>query len=98
MKPSHDPMEKAIRDLGWRNKIRYRKDVLQIACVVRQNDWRPLKTDRWHGKEVYVIGADLNGNLFLRHSDGSVHLWNHSSGTDHIVAPSVLEFVSMIEE
>ncbi len=98
MKPNQDPMEQAIRDLGWRNKVRCGEDVLQIACAVRQNDWRPLKADWWRGKEVCVIGADINGNLFLRHCDGSVRLWNHSSQSDQFVARSVREFVSMIEE
>ena len=47
MKLNQDPMEKAIRSLGCRNKVRCGEDVLHIACVVRQNDWRPLKADWW---------------------------------------------------
>jgi hypothetical protein len=93
-----DPLEKAIRDIGWRNTIRCGDRVLQIACLVRQNDWRPLKADWWQGKEACVIGADPDGNFFLRHCDGSVRLWDHYSRSDSIVAPSVREFVSRIEE
>ena len=74
------------------------EEVLQIALLVRQSDRRPLKADWWRGKEVYVMGADLNGNFFLRHCDGSVRLWKHRSQTDQIMARSVQEFLSMIEE
>jgi len=91
-------MEKAIRDIGRRNTIRCGDRVLQIACLIRQNDWRSLKADWWRGKEACVIGADLDGNFFLRHCDGSVRLWDHNSRSDSIVAPSVREFVSRIEE
>src|SRR5262245_32655519 len=93
-----DLMEKAIRDIGWRNTFRSGDRVLRIACLVRQNDWRPLKADWWRGKEACVIGADLSGNFFLRHCDGSVRLWDHKSRSDSIVAPSVREFVSRIED
>jgi hypothetical protein len=93
-----DSMEKAIRDIGWRNTIRCGDRTLQIACLIRESDWRPLKAARWRGKEVCVIGADISGNFFLRHCDGSVRLWDHTSGSDRIVAASVREFVSRIEE
>jgi hypothetical protein len=92
-----DPMEKAIANLGWRNRVRCGERVVQIACLVRENDWRPLKVDWWRGKEVCVIGADVDGNFFLRHCDGSVKLWDHSIQSDSIVAKSVREFISRIE-
>jgi hypothetical protein len=98
MNSEQDPMEKAVRDLGWRNRFRSGEQVLQIACLIRQNDWCPLRAEWWHGKQVCVIGADVNGNFFLRHSDGSVRLWDHNSESDRIVARSVRDFVSRIEE
>jgi hypothetical protein len=91
-------MEKAIRDLGWRNKVRCGDRMVQIACLIREDDWRPLKAEWWRGKAVCVIGAALNGDFFLRHCDGSVRLWEHDSQSDSVVAPSVREFVSGIEE
>jgi len=93
-----DLMENAIRDLGWRNKIRCGERVLQIAYLVPENDWRPLKAVWWRGKEACIIGAELNGNFFLRHCDGMVRLWDHNSRSDSVVAPSIREFVSRIEE
>jgi hypothetical protein len=90
MNGESDPMEKVVRELGWRNKIRCGERVLQIVCLVRQKDWRPLQAEWRKGKEVCVMGADLNGNFFLKHCDGSVRLWDHSSKSDQIVARSVL--------
>src|SRR5262245_35669460 len=98
MSSQFDPMENATRDIGRRNRIRCGDRVLEIACLVRQSDWRPLKINWWRGKEACVIGADLDGNFFLRHCDGSVRLWDHHSRSDSIVAPSVREFLSRIEE
>jgi len=91
-------MEKAIRNLGWRNKFRCGDRMVRIACLVRDSDWRPLKAEWWLGQEVCVIGVALNGDFFLRHCDGSVRLWDHTAKTHSIVAPSVREFVSSIEE
>ncbi len=93
-----DPMEKAIRDLGWRDKVRCGDRVVQIACLIREIDWRPLKAGWWRGKEVCVIGVALSGDFFLRHCDGSVRLWEHNSQSDGVIAPSVREFVLGIEE
>ena len=98
MSNEFDLMEKAIRNLGWRNTVRRGSRVIQIACLVRESDWRPLKAEWWRGKEVCVIGAALNGDFFLRHCDGSVRLWDHNAQRDNIVASSVQEFVSRIGE
>ena len=91
-------MENALANLGWRNRVRSGERLLQIACLIRENDWRPLRVEWWRGKEVCVIGADVDGNFFLRHCDGSVRLWDHKSQSDSIVAQSVREFISRIEE
>jgi hypothetical protein len=47
---------------------------------------------------VCVIGADLEGNFFLRHCDGTVRLWNHKAQADTVIAPSVRDFASRIIE
>ncbi len=69
-----------------------------IACLVREEDWKPLKADWWKGKEVYLIGADLNGNFFLRHCDGSVRYWDHKLQADLVIAQSVRNFAAGIVE
>jgi hypothetical protein len=89
MNNSVDPMEKAIKNIGWRNKIRCGDHVIQIACLLRHNDGRPLVADWWRAKEVCVIGAAINGDFFLRHCDESVRVWEHSSKIDSIVAPAL---------
>lgn len=69
---------------------------LVIACLLREADWRPLRAPWWRGKEVCIIGADLDGNFLLRHCDGSVRLWVHRDGADRVIAPSVREFAARI--
>lgn len=70
---------------------------MTIACLIRTADWRPLTAPWWQGKEACIIGADLDGNFFLRHCDGSVRYWDHRLQADTVVAPSVRVFVSRIE-
>jgi len=93
-----DPIDRAIKDIGWRRRIEHGSRYIVVACLVREKDWRPLKADWWRGKEACVIGADLDGNFFLRHCDGKVRLWDHKSRADLVIARSVQEFVSKIVE
>jgi hypothetical protein len=98
MNTQPDPMEKALRNIGVYRMFRNAGHEIQIACLIRKNDWRPLKAPWWHGKEVCIIGADLTGNFFLRHCDGTVRYWDHSTKTDTTLAPSVRDFVAAIGE
>ena len=91
-------MERAIKNIGCRRRIQTDDGVVLIACLLRHDDWRPLKADWWRGKEVCVIGADLDGNFFLRHCDGTVRLWDHKAQADKVIAPSVRDFASRITE
>jgi hypothetical protein len=70
---------------------------LTIAFLIRAGDWRPLDAPWWRGKEVSIIGADIGGNFFLRHCDGSVRYWDHQKQTDEIIASGVVEFCERIE-
>ena len=98
MSQQPDPLDKAIRQLGlcrtWRGEDRE----LQLVCLVREEDWRPLKAPWWRGKEVCLIGADINGNFLLRHCDGTVRYWDHKTNTDTVLSPSVRAFVASIVE
>ncbi len=69
---------------------------IRIACLARPEDWRPLCADWWAGKEVCVIGADIEGNFFLRHCDGSVRLWKHRDKKDILLAKSLDVFADGI--
>jgi len=93
-----DPMDKAIRNLSICRTFRNGDREIQIACLVREADWRPLKAAWWRGKEVCVIGADLEGNFLLRHCDGTVRYWDHKVHVDTVLSPSVREFVAAISE
>lgn len=89
-----DPLEDAIRNLGVFRTFRNDEIEIEIACLVREADTRPLDAPWWRGKQVSIIGADLDGNLLLRHSDGSVRLWNHDTQSDTVVAKSVRDFAA----
>jgi len=88
---------KAVKNLGICNQFRLGERVLTIACLLRDNDRRPLRAPWWRKKESYIIAADIDGNFFLRHCDGSVRYWDHKLQSDCIVAASVSEFISKIE-
>lgn len=91
-------MDRAIRQLGNCRSYRNAEREFQIACLIRSADWRPLKASWWRGKEACVIGADLDGNFFLRHCDGTVRYWDHRAKTDTVLSPSVRDFVASITE
>jgi hypothetical protein len=50
------------------------------------------------GKEAYLIAADVNGNFFLHHCDGSVRYWVHSKRSDVVVSKSVKDFARSLRE
>ena len=91
MKP--DPVEKAMANLFWKRNFFHGDKKLMVACLIRDEDIRPLDAPWWRGKEAYLIGVALDGNFFLRHCDGSVRYWDHMKQTDEVIAPSVREFM-----
>lgn len=58
----------------------------------------PLIAKWWRGKQVTLIGVDVDGNFFLRHSDGSVRYWEHSKKAETVAAKSIREFCSRLRE
>lgn len=97
MNENLEVLDVALVDLWRRRTFRHDNREITIAFLIRTADWRPLKALWWQGKEVSIIGADLDGNFFLRHCDGTVRYWNHESKTDIVVARSVRDFVARIE-
>lgn len=93
-----DPIDRAVRQLHERRTFRHGERSIVIACLIRTDDWRPLKAAWWRGKEAYIIGSDLNGNFLLRHCDGTVRYWDHQLQADEVIVPSVRDFVSGIVE
>ena len=93
MNNSSDSIDKAIDRLWQRRSFRFGDCDLEVACLIRKSDWRPLKAPWWRKKEACIIGVDLNGNFFLRHCDGSVRYWDHQAQADSIIADSVREFL-----
>jgi hypothetical protein len=93
----HDgTFSRAVDDVGWRRTLQIGDRTVEIACLIRTADWRPLKAPWWRGKEVCVVGADIDGNFFLRHCDGSIRYWDHRLQKDVIVAKSQQDFARLI--
>lgn len=96
MTRDHEAIER-VRSDGRRKTFPISPDrELKIAFLIRGDDWLPLRAPWWHGKDVSIIGADLNGNFILRHCDGSVRLWDHSKQTDKVIASGVVEFCNRL--
>lgn len=87
----------ALNNLWAHNKVRIGEREVAIIILIPESEWRPFSADWWHGKEACIIGADEQGNFFLRHCDGSVRFWEHAKHADVVVAKSVRDFVAMIQ-
>jgi hypothetical protein len=90
-------LDQAIARLHEKNIFKKGERELDVCSLLPESSWRPLKSPKWKGKEAYPIGADSNGNLYLRVCDGTVHLWNSETGQDEILSPSVREFISSLK-
>ena len=89
-------VDAAIRLLPLNNIFRKGESSFQVLFLLPESLWRPLKAGWWKGKEVYVIGADPDGNYFLRHCDGTVRYWHHGKKADEVLAPSVRSFLTAL--
>ena len=91
-------IDRAIKNLWLENNYYHGDRKLVVACLIRSEDIGPLKAPWWRGKEVSLIGVDIDGNFFLRHCDGSVRYWDHSKQSDEVISPSVREFIVGLSE
>jgi len=91
-----DPIERALAELRSHRTFRHGRRTMTIACLIRAADWTPLDAPWWHDKQVCIIGVDLDGNLFLRHCDGTIWYWDHRLRAGTLVAMDVRDFVSRI--
>ena len=96
---SNDAFESVRKKFFWRRVVTLPDGrCVEIALLVRQEDLRPLDAPWWREKQASLIGADLDGNFFLRHCDGSVRYWDHRTNSNLTVAASVKEFALLIKE
>src|SRR5665213_3566697 len=94
-----DLYEKVRTQFFWRRCILLPDEKrVAVALLLREEDWRPLDAPWWREKQASIIGADIDGNFFLRHCDGTVRLWEHQFQRDTVLAPSVRDFVERIVE
>jgi hypothetical protein len=97
MNTEPEAVQTAIAGLPLKHLFHKGDTTLQVVFLLPHGLWRPLRVSWWTGKEVCIIGGDVDGNYFLRHSDGSVRLWRHSEGREDMLAPSVRAFVSSLQ-
>jgi hypothetical protein len=89
-------VDRAIAKLPHRRILAAEGRSFEVQSLLPVSSWRPLEAEWWSGKEVYVIGDDPHGNLFLRHCDGTVRFWDFTRGRDEVIAPSVRDFLSRL--
>ena len=92
-----DPaLEKAASQIGVKPIIEVDSREIHVVGIF---SWSPPLIARWwRGKSVAIVGVDVDGNFFLRHTDGSVRFWEHSKKAETKVAKSVSEFCSKLRE
>lgn len=85
-------LERAAKRIGVKSIFEFEGKEIHVVCVI---PWSPpLIAPWWRGKEASIIGADVDGNFFLRCSDGGVRYWRHADQSEVLVAKSVKEFAS----
>jgi hypothetical protein len=95
---NEDAIDRAIKGLHPRRLARLPDREVIVACLIRTDDWKPLKAPWWKKKEASIIGVDTSGNFFLQHCDGSVRYWDHKAQSDTTIAPSVEAFCLGLED
>ena len=95
--PMSDPvLEKAAARIGINPIFDLEGREIHVVGVM---SWSPPLVARWwRGKQVTIVAVDVDGNFFLRHSDGSVRYWEHARKSESVAAKSVKEFASKLRE
>ena len=93
---SEELLQKVQENIGFINYVEFEGGSYQILAVMPKSP--PLEAYWWHGKQVHVIAVDVDGNLFLRHCDGSVRYWSHSEKKDIVAFRSLKEFTAAFRE
>ena len=93
-----NPLDTAIQNLGIKRSINIGGENINLACLLRDEDTRPLQAKWWKGKQSTLLAVDDDGNFILRHSGGHVIYWNHAQQSEKTIAKSVSDFIKMIEQ
>ena len=88
---------RAVSEIGIRNCVRLPGRTLQLACLIREADMRPLPSGLIPGKQASLLGVDCEGNFILRGADGSVILRDRATASEEPIASSVRRFLQKIE-
>jgi hypothetical protein len=96
MENTPDIVDKAITNLWRKNTFSKDGRDFNIILLLRKKDWRPINASWWKKKEACIIGADTDGNFYIRVCDGTVRFWDHKKQADEIIAKSTKEFFSFL--
>lgn len=89
-------IERALKTLAFRPIFDHEGREIHVVCLM---PWSPpLVAPWWRGKGASLIGADVDGNFFLRYCGGQVLYRHHQQNTCETVAASVRDFVSRLRE
>ena len=91
-----EALEKAKSELWLKPITEFNRTKYQVVSITTKSP--PLDAYWWKGKQVHLIGVDVDGKFFLRHCDGSVRYWNHATKTDIKAFNSVIEFAVSLQE
>ena len=86
-------IDRAIKYIGVKRKYFHEGTDYIIAFLIRDEGQKPLSAPWWHGKESSIIGADINGNFFLKHCDGTIRYWHHLSNSETIISSCLKNFL-----
>jgi len=89
-------LEKAAEDLPFKPIYEFDGKEIHVICLLSKSP--PLTAHWWKGKQVHLLGVDVDGNFFLSHCDGSVRYWRHSEQSEIVVAKSERDFVRGLRE
>ena len=89
-------LRKAIEWLPFKPIFPFGDREIHVVLILDRSP--PLEAPWWRGKQVHILGADVDGNFFLNHCDGSIRYWEHAKQTDTIVAKSEKEFLAALRE
>jgi hypothetical protein len=97
----NDLLNNAIKKLGKKHFFRDPNNNLNIKVELiypNANRWRPLRIDWWRGKQVYLIGEDVDGNYIVRHCSGAVYYFDLNNKKSTEISNSVKDFLSKLTE
>ena len=89
-------LERASSQIGLKPIFEFEGQEIHVVLIA---PWTPpLIAKWWRGKSASIIAADVDGNFFLHHCDGSVRYYVHFQKSEKVVTKSFKDFVAALRE